>query len=231
MDGLLRRLVPIVAGGLVVVALVLLLPAGLIVGASLLAPYLATGDRALWILAFSVAILAGIIALATVARFFGAQPGADQANRERRLTELATLLRLEDRFAQSNLVDVQHKLQDGGEWVASGPSARDVGPESVDEWQRVTDYIRLFEPIYLLVLDGAVGAEAIRAICGYRIDQVVRNKKIVGRMIGKRDDEPWNHFLKLWQALDPNGYKRWTQFVRLWQVVDSDGFERQVQIS
>ncbi len=191
----------------------------------------AVGDRAMRVTALATVSLCGIASLAAIAAAVAAFSSRTTGRRSQNVAEMDLLLRLDERFRYSEFADVSHNLQEGGRWVIPTTEGIEPGPENDEDWLRVTAYVRLFEPIYFVARDGGVPADVLRSTFGYRIDQIVRNRKIVGRMITKSADTPWVHFLKLWQIVDSQGYAHWTHFLQLWQVVDAEGYNRLMQVS
>lgn len=223
-------LLRLAAAAFVVVIILIGVPMALIViGRELNTTQLLAAD-ANWITATSAAALCGITGAAVVVALLLAQNSGARYRQSHQVASANLLLQLEDRFRSGEASEVARRLQDGGPWGRATGDGGETGP-SDDDWNRLTSYVRLFEPVYLLTRDGSLPMELVQATFGPRISEIVRNKRIVGKIIGKQNEAPWQSFLQFWQIVDPESYDNWTQFMKLLQVVDTGDFNRRLHVS
>lgn len=214
---------------LVVAVSLIGLPLALVVGGGqALGPHL-TGAEAPWVAATALALLCGIAVLGLIVALFVARRARIEATRAHQLASTEVVLRLDQRFRWSEVMDVARRLQETATWDSISPDGG-ASAEFDEDWNRITEYVRLFEPVYLVARDGNVSMDLIRATFGHRISPVVRNKKVIARIVGKQSEAPWTSFLLLWQMVEPESYSQWTEFLKLWQVVDANGFNRRVPV-
>ncbi|MCW5849379.1 MAG: hypothetical protein KIT87_04825 [Anaerolineae bacterium] len=103
------------------------------------------------------------------------------------------LLRLDEAFQRHQ--EVHRRLRPGGDWADSGQ-----GPESVEEWIAVEQYMGLFERIKTMIDDGIVDLATIDRLYGYRVLNIVANDQIRQAKL-EYAAEDWSDFLSLLQAI------------------------------
>ena len=87
------------------------------------------------------------------------------------------------------------KLRPGGEWARANS-----GPESVEDWVKVEDYMGLFEHCELMLRKGLIDWETFKAIFNYRLHNIVANRRIVEAKL-VAGGESWEAFIRLLQHL------------------------------
>lgn len=103
-------------------------------------------------------------------------------------------LELEKMF--TNHDDVHIKLRPGGQW--SMPESG--GPEDVEDWAKVEDYMGLFEHCEIMMSKKLIDRQTFNSIFSYRLNNILRNQKIVeAKLI--REKEKWKVFHSLIKKL------------------------------
>jgi hypothetical protein len=103
------------------------------------------------------------------------------------------MLEIERMLASSDATHL--RLRPGGEWCDSGR-----GPETIEQWGQVEDYMGLFEHCEILIQSGLVNAHIFDRMFGYRVSNILNNPVIVGEKLVKEKDG-WVDFLSLVQRL------------------------------
>jgi hypothetical protein len=102
-------------------------------------------------------------------------------------------LELEKMFSIHDEVHI--KLRPGGEWAI-----KDSGPETVQDWAKVEDYMGLFEHCELMLRRRLIDWETFKLIFSYRIYNIVSNKIIVDAKL-RRERKSWQAFIRLLDRL------------------------------
>mgnify|MGYP007118313577 CR=1 FL=1 len=102
-------------------------------------------------------------------------------------------LELEKMFSTHDEVHI--KLRPGGEWAI-----KDSGPETVQDWAKVEDYMGLFEHCELMLRRRLIDVETFKLVFSYRIYNIVSNKIIVDAKL-RREGKSWQAFIRLLDRL------------------------------
>lgn len=103
-------------------------------------------------------------------------------------------LELEKMFATHDEVHIN--LRPGGRW-----SEPDSGPETVEDWGKIEDYMGLFEHCEIMLKRKLVDWETFGSIFSYRIHNILGNRRIVtAKLIEER--ESWTGFIRLLKKLE-----------------------------
>lgn len=103
-------------------------------------------------------------------------------------------LELEKMFTTHDPVHIA--LRPGGKW--SGPNS---GPETVEEWAQLEDYMGLFEHCEIMLERKLIDWDTFGDIFAYRLHNIADNTRIVdAKLIQER--RSWKRFLRLLQRLD-----------------------------
>src|SRR5438309_3660533 len=106
-----------------------------------------------------------------------------RANRARFWLELERLFTSHD--------EVHRKLRPGGVW-----SDGQGGPEKVQDWAAVEDYMGLFEHCMKMIDMHVIDWNTFKDIYGYRVSNILANPLVVeAKLRGERDS--WRDFLRL----------------------------------
>jgi hypothetical protein len=92
--------------------------------------------------------------------------------------------------------DVQQKLITGGEWSTPG-----TGPQTNEEWYRVSRYMGLLEQIEVFVQGNVVSLEVADENYSHRVRAIYRNDLIRQRQLEEQAFR-WKLFLKLVKRLE-----------------------------
>ena len=127
----------------------------------------------------------------------GTSPQADfTAHQIRQNTQVSRgqfWLELEKMFAAHD--EVHMNLRPGGTW-----SKENSGPESIEEWVKVEDYMGLFEHCEALLQKNLIDWEIFDSIFSYRLHNILSNTQIVkAKLVEERDS--WKRFLRLLRKL------------------------------
>jgi hypothetical protein len=98
-------------------------------------------------------------------------------------------LELEKMFANHDEVHI--KLRPGGVWANNKG-----GPENVEDWAKVEDYMGLFEHCEIMLQKKLIDWKTFQAIFAYRIHNILVNKMIVQAKL-KNEKDSWRAFLRL----------------------------------
>lgn len=102
-------------------------------------------------------------------------------------------LELEKMFAAHDEVHIN--LRPGGKWTEI-----DSGPESVEDWAKVEDYMGLFEHCETMLNKKLIDWQTFGSIFSYRLNNILANKRIVeAKLIMER--RSWKGFLHLLEKL------------------------------
>ena len=102
-------------------------------------------------------------------------------------------LELEKMFAGHDEVHIN--LRPGGKWAEAGS-----GPESVEDWAKVEDYMGLFEHCEIMLSKKLIDWNTFGSIFSYRLHNILENEKIVeAKLIEERNS--WEGFLRLLKKL------------------------------
>jgi hypothetical protein len=115
------------------------------------------------------------------------------------------------------------RIGDNGMWTLSSGETLDAAITSDADWERLTEYVHGFEPLYFLIQAGGADATMVCRVFGPRVKQLVRSKRIVERIVSNQNQAPWKDFLILWRMVDPDAYKQWHQFLGLWAALAQRG--------
>ena len=102
-------------------------------------------------------------------------------------------LELEKMFAAHDEVHIN--LRPGGKW-----SKENSGPETIEEWAKVEDYMGLFEHSEILLKKNLIDWETFGSIFSYRLYNILRNRRIVTAKLVEEADS-WKGFLRLLSKL------------------------------
>jgi len=102
-------------------------------------------------------------------------------------------LELEKMFAQHD--EVHLKLRPGGEWTINN-----AGPEAVEDWAKIEDYMGLFEHCELMLRKRLIDWETFGLIFSYRLHNIVANKIIVDAKL-RQEGKSWQAFIRLLKRL------------------------------
>lgn len=97
-------------------------------------------------------------------------------------------LTLEEMFAKHDDV---HILLRGGAW-----STPESGPETVEEWAMLEDYMGLFEHCELLIAKGLIDEKTFQKIFRYRIENILENR-LIARAKLVEEKSCWETFIDL----------------------------------
>ncbi len=102
-------------------------------------------------------------------------------------------LELEKMFTVHDEVHIN--LRPGGKWSKDGS-----GPESVNDWAKVEDYMGLFEHCEIMLSNKVIDWQTFGAIFSYRLNNILWNKKIIeAKLVNERSS--WEGFLRLLEKL------------------------------
>jgi hypothetical protein len=87
--------------------------------------------------------------------------------------------------------DIHCSLLKGGKWSMNGK-----GPETAEEWGKVSAYMGLFEHCNIMLEEGLIDLTTFKKIYEYRIENILSNKKIVMENLILKKDR-WHDFLEL----------------------------------
>ncbi len=103
-------------------------------------------------------------------------------------------LELEKMFTRHDEVHIN--LRPGGKWTNP-----DSGPESVEDWAKVEDYMGLFEHCEEMLSKKLIDWETFGSIFSYRLHNILFNRIILqAKLIEER--ESWEGFLRLLNNLE-----------------------------
>jgi len=151
------------------------------------------------------------IPVAAIALFFNAKQTRNAALSAR----AGIWLELEKMFTVYD--SVHRRLLPGGDWANGDPEA---GPESVDEWASVDDYMGLFEHCEIMIQNHLLDWHTFDRIYSYRLSNIIDNEMIVrAKLI---DEAPyWKDFqslLRRWRRNSSPGHSinplKWLTFNR-----------------
>ena len=140
--------------------------------------------------------------LATIFGFVAALVGLVyaglQLRKSARVAEGEFMLNLETLIDKHDAVHI--KLRPDGTWTAPG-----AGPESLEDWVAVEDYMVLFEHCEILMRYGSLNAENFASLFAYRVENILRNEKIVTAKFESEERVYWKDFLSLVDRLKRMG--------------------------
>ena len=118
---------------------------------------------------------------------------AYQVRQNTRISRGQFWLELEKMFAAHDEVHIN--LRPGGKWAKANK-----GPETVEDWANVEDYMGLFEHCEIMLSKKLIDWETFGAIFSYRLHNILMNKTIVDAKLIK-NRQYWEGFIRLLEKL------------------------------
>jgi len=102
------------------------------------------------------------------------------------------MLELERMFATHDRIHLL--LRPDGKWCGDG------GPQTIEDWTAVEDYMGLFEHCEILIQTGLLNADMFDRLFGYRLTNILANAVITQAKL-VREKQGWTDFLRLVERL------------------------------
>ena len=119
---------------------------------------------------------------------------AYQIYKNTRVNQAHFWLELEKMFATHD--EVHLNLRPGGDWVETNS-----GPNNLEEWGKVEDYMRLFEHCKIMLKKKLIDRQTFESIYKYRLKNIVANECIVNaKLIDEKSS--WADFIDLLEMFE-----------------------------
>jgi len=116
-----------------------------------------------------------------------------QLRHRARIAKGQFLLQLENMLAAHR--EVHMKLRPGGVWAKDG-----AGPETVEEWDAVENYMAFFEHGEILLQQRSIDLPSFQSLFGFRVRSILDNERIVREKL-IAETHYWTQFRRLVERL------------------------------
>lgn len=169
---------------------------------------LASSDYIALLGSMSTAIAAGAAVFALIYAKNQVTEARNQLKNSRTIAYLDFLLRVDEAFQKHQ--EVHQLLQPAFAW-----GNNKAGPQSAEDWFKVTSYMGLFERVNFLIDIGAEQLEMVDKFHGYRVYNIVSNNTIrEAKLENQKTAAYWEEFIRLWLKLKPL-HPEWNEYPKV----------------